>query len=258
MADEINFSGKPDYLVLKGNKALVVDYKTGTGKVTPSRENLQLLALAVLVKANYPKVTTVYAAIIQPFQPVEWATLKAKDLKAGREFIEGILKVALGPNAFREAGDKQCRFCKVKAECPEAVAATLTVAGGPNRTVSDPARFAKLLDYVGVAKKMIPEIEAKAREMLEANPEAIDGYALKGGVRRREVEDIELAFKALERDGLISQQQFIGACKASITGIEKAVKETNGMTGKEAKDAVAGSLGGLITETQGNKRISKT
>ena len=159
-------------------------------------------------------------------------------MKDGRQFIEGILRVAMSNYAHREAGEKQCRFCKAKADCPEAIA-TLTVSKGA-QALSDPERFAQLLDYVG-AKKMIPEIEERAREMLEENPDAIDGYVLKDGVQRREIASIEAAF-ALKQDGLIDQSEFIGACKASITGIEKAVKESSGLSGKEAKEAVSRSL----------------
>lgn len=39
--------------------------------------------------------------------------------------------------------------------------------------LSDPTRFAELLDYVGVAKKLIPEIEKKARETLDNDPHSI-------------------------------------------------------------------------------------
>lgn len=256
MAGELNYSGMPDYLVTKGKTALVVDYKTGTGKVTGSRENLQLLALAVLVKANHPKITKVYAAIIQPMHPVEWAEYDSKALKDGRQFIEGILRVAMSNYAHREAGEKQCRFCKAKADCPEAIAATLTVSKGA-QALSDPERFAQLLDYVGVAKKMIPEIEERARVMLEENPDAIDGYVLKDGVQRREIASIEAAFQALKQDGLIDQSEFIGACKASITGLEKAVKESSGLSGKEAKEAVSRSLGDLVSSTKGKPRLVK-
>jgi len=33
--------------------------------------------------------------------------------------------------------------------------------------LTDPSKFAELLDYVGVAKKLIPEIEKRAKQVLD-------------------------------------------------------------------------------------------
>lgn len=88
----------------QGATALIVDYKTGRGEVTPSKRNLQLLALAVLLKENYPKVRKVHAAILQTREPVEVATFTTKQLRAGKELIMNILEIALTPSARRFAG----------------------------------------------------------------------------------------------------------------------------------------------------------
>lgn len=258
MAEQMNLSGKGDHIVVQGNTALIMDYKTGRGDVTTSERNLQLMSLAVLVKANHKEVTKVYAAIIQPHREPELVCYDTKQLKAARAFIFSIVEMAFMDMAHRVAGEKQCRWCKVKATCPEALAATLTLTHSESSgALADPAQFAQLLDYVGVAKKMIPAIEAKAREALEANPDAIDGYQLKSGIRRRELPEIELAFEALKRDGLIDAAHFMGACKVSLTSLEKGVKECNGMTGREAKEALTGSLDGLVNESEGTPRLHK-
>jgi len=61
----VNFSGKADHVVIKKTTALIIDYKTGHGDVAPSERNLQLLARAVLLKANRPKLRKIHVAIIQ-------------------------------------------------------------------------------------------------------------------------------------------------------------------------------------------------
>jgi len=108
-----------------------------------------------------------------------------------------------------------------------------------------------------VAKKMIPAIEAKAREALEANPDAIEGYTLKNGVRRRDVKDIEGAFNALKADGLIDEVSFMGACKVSLTSLEGKVRDTKGMSKSAAKESIARSLGDLVNESEGQPRLQK-
>ena len=186
-----------------------------------------MMALAVLVKANHKRVSKVYVAIVQPHRDPEMVCYTGKKLKEARSFIESIISLALMPLTHRVAGEKQCRWCKFKSECPEAIAATLTITNSGGNGLTDPARFAQLLDYIGVAKKMIPTIEAKAREALEANPDAIEGYTLKNGVRRRDVKDIEGAFNALKADGLIDEVSFMGACKVSLTSLEGKVRDVS-------------------------------
>jgi len=257
MATKVILSGMPDHLVIRGSTAMVLDYKTGRGEVTPSERNLQMMALAVLVKANHKRVSKVYCAIIQPHREPEMVCYTGKKLKEARAFIESIIALALLPLTHRVAGEKQCRWCKFKSECPEAIAATLTITTSGSNGLTDPARFAQLLDYIGVAKKMIPAIEAKPRAALEANPDAIEGYTLKNGVRRRDVKDIEGAFNALKADGLIDEVSFMGACKVSLTSLEGKVRDAKGMSKSAAKESIARSLGDLVNESEGQPRLQK-
>ena len=212
MAAKVILSGMPDHLVIRGSTALVLDYKTGRGEVTPSERNLQMMALAVLVKANHKRVSKVYVAIVQPHRDPEMVCYTGKKLKEARAFIESIISLALMPLTHRVAGEKQCRWCKFKSECPEAIAAT---------------------------------------------PDAIEGYMLKDGVRRRDVKDIEGAFNALKSDGLIDEVSFMGACKVSLTSLEGKVRDVSGMSKSAAKESIARSLGDLVNESEGQTRLHK-
>ena len=207
----VNFSGMADYILMRGTTAIIIDYKTGYGEVTPSGRNLQLLALAVLLKEKFPKIRKIHAAIIQTQMPVELATFNTKQLRDGKELILSILELALTPSARRFAGEKQCKFCRFKASCPEAMGALMTLTHVTE--LSDPTRFAELLDYVGVAKKLIPEIEKKARETLDNDPHSIPGYKIAEGRKRRKITDSQEAFNRLREDKLISQEDFLKAVK---------------------------------------------
>ena len=251
----INFSGMADYILIRGATALIVDYKTGRGEVTPSPRNLQLLALAVLLKENFPKVRKVHAAIIQTQMPVELATFNTKQLRDGKELILSILELALTPTARRFAGEKQCKFCRYKASCPEAMGALMTLTHVME--LSDPTRFSELLDYVGVAKKLIPEIEKKAKETLDKNPDSIPGYKIAEGRKRRKITDSQEAFNRLREDKLISQEDFLKAVKVSVPQIENGVVATTGKKKSEAYQAVADSLEDLIETTTDQPRLIK-
>ena len=251
----VNYSGMADQITIQGATALIVDYKTGRGEVTPSRRNLQLLALAVLLKANFPKVRKIHAAILQTREPVEVATFNAKQLRDGKELILNILELALTPSARRFAGEKQCKWCRFKTQCPEAMGAMLTLVQVTE--LSDPTRFAELLDYVGVAKKLIPEIEKKAREILDNDPYSIPGYKIAEGRKRRKITDSQEAFNRLREDKLISQEDFLKAVKVSVPQIENGVVATTGKKKSEAYKAVADSLEDLIETTTDQPRLVK-
>ena len=255
MGAPINFSGMADQITIQGTTALIVDYKTGRGEVTPSSRNLQLLALAVLLKENFPKLRKVHTAILQTREDVEVATFTTKQLREGKQLLHSILELALTPSARRFAGEKQCKWCKFKTQCPEAMGAMLTLVQVTELT--DPSRFSELLDYVGVAKKLIPEIEKRAKEELEKNPESIPGYKIMPGRRRRKITDSQEAFNRLREDKLISPAEFLKAVKISVRQLEAGVCATTGKKKGEAFNAVADSLEGLIQLTQDQPRLTK-
>tara|TARA_B100000424_G_scaffold261575_1_gene246696 strand:+ start:729 stop:1346 length:618 start_codon:yes stop_codon:yes gene_type:complete len=114
-----DFSGQADHIVTQRDVALIMDYKTGTFPVTPASQNLQLMALAVLLKANKPKLTTIYAAILQPTYEPELVCYDEDALADATEHIESLLEKASAEDAPRIGGDKQCYFCKAKEDCDE-------------------------------------------------------------------------------------------------------------------------------------------
>ena len=89
--------------------------------MTPAGENLQLMALAVLLKANKPKLKTIYAAILQPAYEPELVNYDEESLAECKEYLEGLLEKASAEDAPRIGGDKQCHFCKAKEECDQAI-----------------------------------------------------------------------------------------------------------------------------------------
>ena len=114
-----SYSGQADHIVTSGATGLIMDYKTGTFPVTPAGENKQLMALAVLLKANKPKLKTIYAAILQPSYEPELVCYDEESLAECKEYLEGVLEKANAEDAPRVGGDKQCHFCKAKEDCDE-------------------------------------------------------------------------------------------------------------------------------------------
>jgi len=101
--------------------AFLADYKTLRGDHDPAPVNLQLLAQAVLVMKNFPKVHQVYVALIEPFQDPIYTTASYSSghLWGRGDWICGIVDEATGDNPSRTAGPSQCKWCSAVPFCPE-------------------------------------------------------------------------------------------------------------------------------------------
>lgn len=245
-------SGQYDVLIIDGTRALCVDYKTGHGDQTESVENLQLRALAVLVAENYP-VTEVTVAIIQP-----WVSMKPQmcaysvaDLAQSRQQILNILYRAEHPNAPRVPGDKQCRFCKAKAICPEANATVNTLATLSTREI-EPVDLLRMLELLGPAKKVIAALEARAKRLLEENPDALPGWTLEEGMSRRSIRDPRAAFSQL--NNVVTAEEFADCCTVKISELERAftntLKARTGLKVGECRNQFEQLLAGVIEKKQ--------
>lgn len=124
-----DWSGQLDYLetwtkLIDGKLtefAFLADYKTLRGEHDPAPENLQLLAQAVLVHKNYPKIAEVFVALIEPFQDPIYTTASysADYLKGRGNWLDKIVGEAVSENPSRTAGPSQCKWCAAVPFCPE-------------------------------------------------------------------------------------------------------------------------------------------
>jgi hypothetical protein len=102
--------------------AFLADYKMLRGEHDPAHLNMQLLAQAVLVQKNYPKVDEVYVALIEPFKDPTYSTASysSAHLRVKGEWLLGVVRESVGKEAPRVAGPSQCKWCSAVPFCPEA------------------------------------------------------------------------------------------------------------------------------------------
>lgn len=183
------FSGKLDALFRRGDIGLLVDYKTGRNEVTDATGNMQLRALVVLTALTYG-LTRVVVAIIQP-----WVTPQTSvcvydqdDLERAELEMRAVLANAADPNAPRVPGEQQCRYCRAKSRCPEAIAyaSQLPDVRGIGLPALDAETLGALLDRCSMAEHMIDAIrnESKAR-LRDGLP--VPGWTLKPGNERETI-----------------------------------------------------------------------
>ena len=105
-----------------GGLAVLCDLKYGTGVRVYAKDNEQLKLYALGVFEAWDWLYDFKRLDLRVCQPRlgvfdEWEISRAELLAFG-EYVKERSALALQPDAPRVAGEKQCRFCKVKDTCP--------------------------------------------------------------------------------------------------------------------------------------------
>ena len=127
---EENATGTADAIILRGSELIVDDLKYGMGVLVEAVDNEQLLIYGAAALEEFDitgDIKTVHLRISMPRLNHDSAWVLSAD--EVRQRVVEIRKVAdtvlKGENLLAVPGDKQCRFCKAKATCPEYRAHTL-------------------------------------------------------------------------------------------------------------------------------------
>ena len=176
--------GSTDLLGRIDNRAVVLDWKFGSGVAVEVTENAQLMfyaAAAMRTEATqwaFEGVTEVELIIVQPPSVKRWVTTVER-IKAFEQELAGAVKVAMKPNAPLAAGD-HCKWCAAKPVCP-------VMTGAVDRLMqvkldAIPAdQIAHYLDQVPLVEEFIAGLQALAQQMLtEGKPVVTDIIALNG------------------------------------------------------------------------------
>lgn len=130
---EADASGTSDVVILADDELIVVDLKYGRGVAVDAEDNPQLQIYALAALREFEALGDFTAARVVIHQPrlnsvSEWRT-PIEDLKAFGAQAAQAAVVTHRADAPLQAGDKQCKFCKAKANCP-ALAASVQEAVG--------------------------------------------------------------------------------------------------------------------------------
>lgn len=115
------YSGKSDVIYVKGNFALVINYKTGHYDPTTITENWQMRTESVLAQHKYPEVDVVCAVLIHPFCSTEWQEIifELHTIEKFREELKVKAQEAMNPFGKPVPGEVQCQFCRLREDCKE-------------------------------------------------------------------------------------------------------------------------------------------
>jgi hypothetical protein len=162
--------GSTDLLGRVGDRAVVLDWKFGSGVAVEVEENAQLMfyaAAAMRTEATqwaFEGVTEVELIIVQPPSVKRWVTTVER-IKAFEQELAGAVKIAMKSGAPLAAGD-HCKWCAAKPVCP-------LMTGAVDRLMKTkldaiPAdQIAHYLDQVPLVEEFIKGLQALAQQMLE-------------------------------------------------------------------------------------------
>lgn len=259
------FTGKPDRVYLKGNKAFIPDAKFGRIQVEEADKNLQLRGYAVLVFSEYPDTEEVSTVPIQPL--VTWSPKPVlyglKDLYFARDELNSALIEADNPNAPRHAGS-WCKYCPCQQHCdvareyalsapmknmpaeitPDAIASTLT-----NQRLSD------FLDRAKVAEDIIKACKDEAKRRLKDGTPVGD-WTLKSTGSTYECIQPEVVYARCAEMG-ITQAQFMSCVSIGKGELEAAIKAATGCKGEALKAKLVDTLAGCMSEKRKAPSLAK-
>lgn len=224
----------------------VVDLKYGKGIKVYAEGNTQLMLYGLAALHRYDdifEIDWVVLVIVQPrLDHIDEASYTRLDILEFGEEVKVKSALALSPNAPRIPGEKQCQWCRAKADCPELLQFTLDTLGAEFDDETDPPvldippynmlsqhQQRTVLDNADLIMGFIHAIRALATDCILAG-DGFEGYKLVAGRAVRQWADEDGAMAALS--------EFVPFDKLhKVTLISPAEAEKIG--GKAAKPDIA-------------------
>lgn len=255
-SEELQHSGQLDYLCLRGDSALIIEYKALPGDVATSPRNHQLRDQAVLVLANRPTTKQVYTAVCQPLvtHSPEICLYKEEDLKLAERQLFARVTASHNPESHRVAGEVQCKYCKAKTQCSQYQIWAGAIIPQPEGILGvpmadwTPSQCAAVASNLSRAAKWLEQAKEHLKGRLKLNPAAIPGWKLGDGQKRSEITDPQQLLDRFIRAGG-SLNAYMECVKIGKGDFEKAFKEATKLKGKSLKSALTEAYSGLVKET---------
>lgn len=218
--------GSTDLLGRIDDKAIVLDWKFGSGVAVPAEENPQLMFYAAAAMRTpkgqwaFEGATEVELIIVQPPVIKRWTTTIERIKQFERELVAAV-KEAQRPDARLATGD-HCRWCAAKPICPQ-------MNGAVDRALKqqlinlDVDTLGRALQNADLLEEWIKDLRALAFGMLEKNV-AVPGYKLVDKQARRKWTNEGEAKKALLSLGL-KESVVVETSIMSPAQAEKALKK---------------------------------
>ena len=218
--------GSTDLVGRIGRRAVVLDWKFGSGVPVPAEENAQLMFYAAAamrteeLKWAFDDIDEIECIIVQPPYVKPWVTNVARIKQFEHELVMAV-KTALRDDAPLAAGD-HCRWCAAKPVCPQ-------MTGAVDRALKqqlvniDVDTLGRYLQNADLLEDWIKDLRALAFGMLEKGVN-VPGYKIVNKQARRKWTDESKAKDALLELGL-KESDVVETSVMSPAQAEKALKK---------------------------------
>ena len=172
--------GSTDLMGRIGDKAIILDWKFGSGVPVPAEENEQLMFYAAAAMRTpgaqwvFDGATEVELIIIQPPSIKRWTTTIERIKDFERTLVKAV-KLAEQPDAPLKHGD-HCRWCAAKPTCP-------IITGAVDRAVAmkidaiDIDKIGAYLHNADLLEDWIKDLRSLAEEMMKKG-RAVPGWKM--------------------------------------------------------------------------------
>ena len=245
-----------DYAGVHDDVVVVVDLKTGRGRVPAPRNNWQLKTNALALARLYSRERAVICLALAPEgQDARWESVELDgfDLEAHAYELRGLrhrIEATVGdPNRGMISGD-HCRYCPARFSCPAQVAMVQRLASEPDRWASEtrelltPQTAALAWQRIKVVRRLLEGIEAGIYSLATETPLDLgNGTTLRLVESTRESIDGDLAWPILE-EALGVNARIAASMDVSKTSIKRALSITPiiGQTQASRFDAILTKL----------------
>jgi len=218
--------GSTDFVGRIGNRAIVLDWKFGSGVVVTAEENEQLMFYAAAAMRTdalawaFDGATEIECVIVQPPVIRRWVTTPER-IKEFEQTLVQAVKQAQQPDAKLAAGE-HCRWCAAKPVCPKMTGAVDRALLVQLKEI-DVDTLGRYLKNADLLEDWIKDLRGLALQLLEKDL-PVPGYKLVQKQARRKWTDESAAKQALLDMGL-KESVVVETSVMSPAQAEKALKK---------------------------------
>lgn len=252
---QIGFTGQPD-LIARGKKnpthLAVVDYKTGFILDDESADNLQIRALVVLARRQFPDAEVIYGIIMQPGMEVAPVRYDMDAMTAAAVEADRTINDALDFQAPLVPSEDACKYCLGRAHCPALAKVVKAYNGGVATFTQAYAERAEAVGKALVEAKLAAiyttSVEKLAKEMLAEDSESVAGWTIAPGQMMRSITSIGTVDARLAELG-VTPEEVMSTCSMSIGALEEIVSKRLSLKGKKLREKIDELLAGAVEKT---------
>lgn len=245
--------GTADCILIQGDTLHVIDFKYGKGVPVSAEANPQMMLYALGAYETYKilyRIKNIHLVIVQPRlsdETSEW-TCTLEELQVFGNHVISQAELAIKGEGEYVPGEKQCRFCRAKAQCRARadwnVRLAFEVTKKPPLISNE--EVGKYLQQGEDVAKWLKDLQEYALAECLAGNEVLGWKAVEGR-GSRDWTDMDAAFEQLVNDGVTQEVMLWEKKPLTLAQIEKMV----------GKKAFQESVGELVVKNPGKPTLVK-